>query len=222
MPPRQQPRRIARELALLSLSQIKGNPENLEQQTLNDLILVAVRTLTLEIQETLETAAAEISRGNERILASDTKATNLKSAQTMVKEAISLTHNAINRLGTVIDFPEIVQLSSQYEVREYALELIGTVYRRRAEIEQELTGALVDWQLHRLPRIDRDILQIAVAEMLYLDIPQKVAINEAIELAKRYSDDEGYRFINGVLRRVTNKLNEAEKPYLPRVKLGVN
>ena len=211
MPPRQQPRRIARELALLSLSQIKGNPENLEQQTLNDLILVAVRTLTLEIQETLETAAAEISRGNERILASDTKATNLKSAQTMVQEAISLTHNAINRLGTVIDFPEIVQLSSQYEVREYALELIGTVYRRRAEIEQELTGALVDWQLHRLPRIDRDILQIAVAEMLYLDIPQKVAINEAIELAKRYSDDEGYRFINGVLRRVTNKLNEAEK-----------
>jgi len=211
MPPRQQPRRIARELALLSLSQIKGNPENLEQQTLNDLILVAVRTLTLEIQETLETAAAEISRGNERILASDTKATNLKSAQTMVKEAISLTHNAINRLGTVIDFPEIVQLSSQYEVREYALELIGTVYRRRAEIEQELTSALVDWQLHRLPRIDRDILQIAVAEMLYLDIPQKVAINEAIELAKRYSDDEGYRFINGVLRRVTNKLNEAEK-----------
>lgn len=211
MPPRQQPRRIARELALLSLSQIKGNPENLEQQTLNDLILVAVRTLTLEIQETLETAAAEISRGNERILASDTKATNLKSAQTMVKEAISLTHNAINRLGTVIDFPEIVQLSSQYEVREYALELIGTVYRRRGEIEQELTGALVDWQLHRLPRIDRDILQIAVAEMLYLDIPQKVAINEAIELAKRYSDDEGYRFINGVLRRVTNKLNEAEK-----------
>ncbi|ARI84504.1 NusB [Microcystis aeruginosa PCC 7806SL] len=195
----------------MSLSQIKGNPENLEQQTLNDLILVAVRTLTLEIQETLETAAAEISRGNERILASDTKATNLKSAQTMVKEAISLTHNAINRLGTVIDFPEIVQLSSQYEVREYALELIGTVYRRRAEIEQELTGALVDWQLHRLPRIDRDILQIAVAEMLYLDIPQKVAINEAIELAKRYSDDEGYRFINGVLRRVTNKLNEAEK-----------
>jgi N utilization substance protein B len=195
----------------LSLSQIKGNPENLEQQTLNDLILVAVRTLTLEIQETLETAAAEISRGNERILASDTKATNLKSAQTMVKEAISLTHNAINRLGTVIDFPEIVQLSSQYEVREYALELIGTVYRRRAEIEQELTSALVDWQLHRLPRIDRDILQIAVAEMLYLDIPQKVAINEAIELAKRYSDDEGYRFINGVLRRVTNKLNEAEK-----------
>jgi N utilization substance protein B len=212
MPPRQQPRRIARELALLSLSQIKGNPEHLEQQDLNDFILAAVRTLTAEIQDTLETAAAEISRGNERIQASDTKATNLKSAQTMVQEAISLTHDAINRLGVVVDLPEVVQLSSQYEVREYAIELIGTVHRRRTEIEGELAAALVDWQLHRLPKIDRDILRLAVAEMLYLDVPRKVAINEAIELAKRYSDDEGYRFINGVLRRVTDKLKDAVSP----------
>jgi transcription antitermination protein NusB len=205
MSPRQQPRRIARELALLSLSQIKGNPENLEKQALNDLILAAVRTLTTEIQDTLETAAAEISRGNERLQSSDLKATNLNSARTMVTEAISLTHDAINRLGVVLDLPEVVQLSSQYEVREYAIELISAVYRRRVEIEQELSNALVDWQLHRLPRVDRDILRIAVAEMLYLEVPRKVAINEAIELAKRYSDDAGYRFINGVLRRVVDR-----------------
>jgi N utilization substance protein B len=205
MSPRQQPRRIARELALLSLSQIKGNPENLEKQALSDLILAAVRTLTTEIQDTLETAAAEISRGNERLQSSDLKATNLNSARTMVTEAISLTHDAINRLGVVLDLPEVVQLSSQYEVREYAIELISAVYRRRVEIEQELSNALVDWQLHRLPRVDRDILRIAVAEMLYLEVPRKVAINEAIELAKRYSDDAGYRFINGVLRRVVDR-----------------
>jgi transcription antitermination protein NusB len=209
MSPRQQPRRIARELALLSLSQIKGNPENLEKQALNDLILAAVRTLTTEIQDTLETAAAEISRGNERLQSSDLKATNLNSARTMVTEAISLTHDAINRLGVVLDLPEVVQLSSQYEVREYAIELISAVYRRRVEIEQELSNALVDWQLHRLPRIDRDILRIAVAEMLYLEVPRKVAINEAIELAKRYSDDAGYRFINGVLRRVVDRQKTA-------------
>ncbi|MEG3435692.1 transcription antitermination factor NusB [Pannus brasiliensis CCIBt3594] len=209
MSPRQQPRRVARELALLSLSQVKGNPENLDKQTLNDLILAATRTLNAEIQETLETAAAEISRSNERVHSSDLKATNLNSARAMVQEAISLTHDAINRLGTVIDLPEVVQLSSQYEVREYAIELIGTVFRRRVEIEQELTAALVDWQLSRLPRIDRDILRIAVAEISYLEVPRKVAINEAIELAKRYSDEEGYRFINGVLRRVVDK---QEKP----------
>ncbi|NEO00992.1 MAG: transcription antitermination factor NusB, partial [Moorea sp. SIO3I7] len=57
------------------------------------------------------------------------------------------------------------------------------------------------WQLKRLPRIDRDILRMAVAEISFLGIPDRVAINEAVELAKRYSDEEGHRFINGVLRR---------------------
>jgi len=205
---RQQPRRIARELALLGLSQIKAHSEKLELTDLNDLILAAIRALTGEMQETLETASAEINKGNERILSSETKASNLQSAQTMVQEALKLTQTAINRLATVMEIPEMVQLSGQYEVREYALELMGTVHRRQQEIQETVESSLKDWQFHRLPRIDRDILRIAVAEVLYLDIPHKIAINEAVELAKRYSDEEGYRFINGVLRRITDKLNK--------------
>ncbi|MGB5773031.1 MAG: N utilization substance protein B, partial [Crocosphaera sp.] len=58
MPPRQQPRRIARELALLSLSQIRGNAEKIEQVEVNNLVLAAIRTLTSEVQDTLETASA--------------------------------------------------------------------------------------------------------------------------------------------------------------------
>ena len=60
--------------------------------------------------------------------------------------------------------------------------------------------------MNRLARIDRDILRIAVAEILYLGFGESGAINEAVELAKRYSGDEGYRFINGVLRRVTEQI----------------
>jgi N utilization substance protein B len=205
---RQQPRRIARELALLGLSQIKAHSEKLELTDLNDLILAAIRALTGEMQEALETASAEINKGNERILSSETKASNLQSAQTMVQEALKLTQTAINRLATAMEIPEMVQLSGQYEVREYALELMGTVHRRQQEIQETVESSLKDWQFHRLPRIDRDILRIAVAEVLYLDIPHKIAINEAVELAKRYSDEEGYRFINGVLRRITDKLNK--------------
>jgi N utilization substance protein B len=205
---RQQPRRIARELALLGLSQIKAHSEKLELTDLNDLILAAIRALTGEMQEALETASAEINKGNERILSSETKASNLQSAQTMVQEALKLTQTAINRLATAMEIPEMVQLSGQYEVREYALELMGTVHRRQQEIQETVESSLKDWQFHRLPRIDRDSLRIAVAEVLYLDIPHKIAINEAVELAKRYSDEEGYRFINGVLRRITDKLNK--------------
>lgn len=198
-----QPRRISRELALLSISQINPHPEKLQQQDLSNLVLAAIRTLTGELQDTLETAAAEVKRGSDRLFNSDTRATTLESSKTMVKEAIELTQKAINRLAAASELPELVQLSSQYEVREYAVELIGTVYRRQKEIDQQIEIVLVDWQLKRLPQIDRDILRIAVAEMLFLNIPEKVAINEAVELAKRYSDEEGYKFINGILRGVT-------------------
>lgn len=211
MPPRLQPRRVAREIALLSLSQLKGTSDKLDRQELNDLVLIAIRTLIGEIHETLETSAAEVTRANEQLLKSETRATSVESAKAMVKEAIALTQSAINRLAIAVELPELVQLSSQYEVREYAIELIGTVNRRSREIDRQIEASLLDWQLNRLPRIDRDILRIAVAEILFLDIPQKVAINEAVELAKRYSDEDGYRFINGVLRRVSDRLKAEAK-----------
>ncbi len=206
IPLRRQPRRVSRELTLLSLSQVSSKPENLEQKKLDELILAAIRTLTAEVQDFLEMAAAEVQRGNERILSSETRASNVQSARAMVQEAIELTQSAINRLGTAVDLPEFIQLSNQYEVREYALEILGTIKRRRIEIDQKIEDGLVDWQLNRLPQIDLDILRIAVAEIMFLNIPDRVAINEAVELAKQYSDEEGHRFINGVMRRVTNQI----------------
>lgn len=201
-----QPRRIARELALLSLSQLPNSPEQLDTQQVNNLILAAVRTLSGEIQEALETAAAELKRGSERLLSSETRATDVRSAKAMVADAIELAEKAINRLGTAVEIPEVIQLTNQQDVRTYALEIIKTINRRRVEIDEILTNALQDWQLNRLARIDRDILRIAVAEISFLGLPERVAINEAVELAKRYSDDEGHRFINGVLRRVTDRI----------------
>ncbi len=205
---RKQPRSIARELALLSLSQVNVNFDKIEEQELDSLILAAVRTLTTEVQDILETASAEVKRGGDRLLSSETRTDNLNSAKAMVSDALELAQTAINRLGLAIELPEFVQLAHKQEVREYALEIIATVRRHRQEIKQQIEEVLVAWQFHRLPKIDRDILKIAVAEILFLEVPLKVAINEAVELAKRYSDEEGYRFINGVLRRVSDRLDK--------------
>lgn len=207
MPVRKQPRSVARELALLSLSQVKGNPDKMEKIELEQLMLAAVRTLSGEIHDILESASSEVSRAEEQLLKSETQASSLKSARTMTKESLELTRAAINRLGHVVELPEFLQLTSQHEVRHYTIELISTLRRRNDNIQQAIADSLVDWQYNRLPRIDRDILRIAVTEILYLEVPYKVAINEAIELAKRYSDEDGHRFINGVLRRITDKLN---------------
>lgn len=207
-----QPRRIARELALLSLSQMPHTSDRLDAQQLSNLILASVRTLIGETQETLETAAAELKRGSDRLLGSEIRTTDVRSARAMVFEAIELTQKAINRIGGSVEIPELIQLSNQQEVRTYAIEILKTIHRRQEDIDKSLTQSLQDWQLNRLPRIDRDILRIAVAEMIFLGIPDRVAINEAVELAKRYSDDEGHRFINGVLRRVTNLMKTETPP----------
>ncbi|MBD2777648.1 transcription antitermination factor NusB [Iningainema tapete] len=204
------PRQIARELALLSLSQLPVNPKKLvnlpQDQLVPKLVLAAVRTLRAEVQDTLDNAAAELQRSNDRILTSQTRANDINTARTMLTEAIAYTQTAINQLGAAVEFPELIQLANQdKQVREYAKDIIITVSENRQEIDELISAALVDWQVTRLAQIDRDILRIAAGEMKFLDVPQSVAINEAVELAKRYSDEDSHRFINGVLRRVTEQ-----------------
>ncbi|GAX36370.1 transcription antitermination factor NusB [Nodularia sp. NIES-3585] len=200
------PQQIARELALLSLSQLPINPKRLTEEHLPKLVLATVRTLRSEVQDTLDNATGELQRSNERLLTSQTRASDLNTARNLLKEAIDYTQTAINQLGAAVEFPELIQLANQdKEVGRYAIELVKIVSEHRVIIDQEISSALVDWQVTRLAQIDRDILRIAVGEMRFFNLPDRVAINEAVELAKRYSGDEGHRFINGVLRRVTEQ-----------------
>ncbi|MEA5583761.1 transcription antitermination factor NusB [Nodularia harveyana UHCC-0300] len=200
------PQQISRELALLSLSQLPINPKKLTEDHLPKLVLATVRTLRSEVQDTLDTATGDLQRSNERLLTSQTRASDLDTARNLLKEAIDYTQTAINQLGAAVEFPELIQLANQdKEVGRYAIQLVKIINENRIIIDEQISSALVDWQVTRLAQIDRDILRIAVAEMMFLNLPDRVAINEAVELAKRYSGDEGHRFINGVLRRFTEQ-----------------
>ena len=200
-------RETARELALLGISQLPSNPELLEAKKLQDVVLAAIRTLTAEVQEAIETAASEVQRGSDKLLSSEIRAPDIQSARTMLLEAVELTQTAINRLGSAMEFPELIQLANQQDVRAYALQILTKVSANRVQIDELLSESLVDWQIERLPRIDRDIMRIAIAEILYLGLAEQVSVSEAVQLAKRYSGDEGHRFINGVLRRAVEKIN---------------
>jgi N utilization substance protein B len=200
-------RETARELALLGISQLPANPELLEAKKLQDVVLAAIRALTTEVQEALEAAASEVQRSSDKLLASEIRAADIQSSRAMVREAVELAQTAINRLGSAMEFPELIQLANQQDVRTYALQILTKVSANRVQIDELLSEALVDWQIERLARIDRDIMRIAIAEMLYLGLPEQVSVSEAVQLAKRYSGDEGHRFINGVLRRVVDKIN---------------
>lgn len=87
-------------------------------------------------------------------------------------------------------------------------ELEGAL-REQKHIYARIEEALKEWKLSRLYRVDRAILQIAVYEMLYEeDIPESVSINEAVELAKKYSTEAAPAFINGVLGTIAKTLEE--------------
>jgi len=204
-----QVRRTARELALLSLSQLSSSPEQLGTEALKGMVISAAQALASEARDILETAADELRRGNDRLLNSQIGASDLQSARAMVADAVGLTQTAINRIGEALELPTLIQLASQTETQNYAIALLRAISSHRRAIEQTLEEAMVNWQLSRLPRLDQDILRLAVGEILYLEVPEQVAINEAVELAKRYSDEPGRRLINGVLRRVSNRLKRS-------------
>jgi len=91
----------------------------------------------------------------------------------------------------------------------FASELLAQVTEHRDWAEQQITDLAENWRLERIAAIDRIILIIALVELKERpDVPMKVAINEAIELAKEYSTGESSRFINGILDRYANQEQE--------------
>jgi N utilization substance protein B len=96
--------------------------------------------------------------------------------------------------------------------RRFALQLVEGVRLEQASLDQCLAGALEHWSIGRLSRIDHNILRLAIYELIRMeDIPARVTIDEAIELAKAYGDQESGRFVNGVLDQVAQRLNLLEK-----------
>lgn len=93
------------------------------------------------------------------------------------------------------------------EVRDFALQLAKGATEKREEIDQLIKAASQHWSLERMAVIDKNILRMAIFELRYLsDIPCKVTINEAVEIAKKYGGDGSPAFVNGVLDRVSREV----------------
>ena len=92
--------------------------------------------------------------------------------------------------------------------REFAQPLIEGMVARLPEIDERIRRYSENYEFHRISPVDRNVLRLAIYEMLYRDdIPPVVSINEAIELAKTFGSADSGRFVNGILDRVKNDLN---------------
>ncbi|MFM8752968.1 MAG: transcription antitermination factor NusB [Actinomycetota bacterium] len=91
----------------------------------------------------------------------------------------------------------------EYVIRDFTKELIDGVELNRRKIDELITTYSQGWDMDRMPVIDRNILRIAIYEVLWSkDVPAAVAISEALELAQTLSTDESSKYINGVLSKV--------------------
>ena len=83
---------------------------------------------------------------------------------------------------------------------EYIKEVMKSVVDHKEEIDEIIKNSLINWTIDRVSKVNLTIVRLAIAEMLYInDVPEVVAINEAIELTKKYSDDKSVSFVNGAL-----------------------
>ncbi len=101
---------------------------------------------------------------------------------------------------------------SDVETRRFAARLVQGVLENQAEIDEAIQAVAQNWNISRMAVVDRNVLRLATYELLQCqDIPPKVAINEAIDIGKRYSTQNSGAFINGILDRIMNRSKKAKK-----------
>ena len=93
------------------------------------------------------------------------------------------------------------------EVANYSLEIVKGIKEHQTEIDELISQSLQNWTFDRIPRVDRNILRIAVYELLYQkDVPTNVVISEAVSLAETLSTAESSAFVNGTLATISKKI----------------
>lgn len=109
--------------------------------------------------------------------------------------------------------PFLRQQERDPQACRFARRIVEGVHEHRALLDESIQRVAQNWQIQRMAVIDRNVLRLASYELLYCeDIPPKVAINEAIELGKRYSTANSGAFINGILDKIKNQSPGAAPP----------
>ena len=220
-----QARRAARELALILFSQFDKKITQYNQTEFEDIILKSVRTLTNSSIEELKTSVGSINVMKEQVenyeadspvnLERPLQAKNVPVALPMtsdLKKQLDELLGICEKVVLALEIAEMTALEYTGEVKNYVLQIASIYKENSGEIESLIKKFAKGWDIERLVKIDKDILRIAIAELLYVDsVPVKVVIDEALELAKKYSTDDSASFINGILGKVVDEKKARDK-----------
>ena len=137
-----------------------------------------------------------------------------RRARELALQAIYAIEIAANPKATVIS--DIGKMEEDEEIVRFAVKLFETVLEHGESVDKEVMSVVENWDFERIALLDRLILRLALSELLYFEeIPPKVTINEAIDLAKKFSTAQSGRFVNGILDSLYQKY-KSEKGLVKR------
>ncbi len=108
------------------------------------------------------------------------------------------------------------RLNQDRSLVEFAEDLLAGVRQHRDAVDQQLEAIARNWKLSRMAATDRNVLRLGAYEILFTETPDRVVVNEAIELAKRYGTNNSSQFVNGVLDRLMNNQPPTKPNELPQ------
>ena len=199
-------RSLSRELSLISLGLIKdkGNLE-LNKFQIEEIFESALDSLVNHCRDELDDCEADLENVSQNLLDSELKEGSNYSfgnVRDELKKALHTIESIMNSLSVTLDFPKLIVSSGQKDIREDVNQRICNIINNLKSIDSDIDQVMDGWRLKRLARIDRDILRLAYVDINFLNTPVAVACDEAVNLANKYSDLQGRKFINGVLRRL--------------------
>tara|TARA_B100000965_G_scaffold342273_1_gene311415 strand:+ start:634 stop:1260 length:627 start_codon:yes stop_codon:yes gene_type:complete len=199
-------RSLSRELSLLSLGLIKDNEDlELTRIQIDEIFESALDSLINHCRDELDDCEADLENASQNLLDSELKEgsdSSLANVRDELKKAFYKIESVMNSLSVTLDFPKLVVSSNQNDIREDVNHRILIIINNLQSIDSEINDVMDGWRLKRLPRVDRDILRLAYIDIHFLGTPTAVSCNEAVNLANKYSDTQGRKMINGVLRRL--------------------
>ena len=205
-------RSLSRELSLISLGLIKDDFDkkifDLNDINLENIFESGIELMINHCREELSECEDNLEKAYGKILESelsDIKNELFLNSRNDIKEAVHDIQVVMNNLSDILDFPKLIAISDHLEVRSDIKNRISKVLKNIFYIDSNINNVMEGWRFKRLPRIDRDILRLAFVDIQYLNIPVSVACNEAVNLANKYSDKQGRKMINGILRRLQNE-----------------
>ena len=211
-----QARRAARELALILFSQFEKEISKYTQTDFEDIMVKSVRILSesaseelkltvgslIDIKSMLEHYEGMHESNLSRPIGAKNKPVQIPMTDEMMTKVDTMLDVA-EKAVLALEIAEFAALENQSDVKNYTVN-IAQNYRNNAQnVDMQIQKYSNGWDISRLVKIDKDILRIAITELLYTKgAPIKVIVDEAVELAKKYSTEDSSSFVNGILAKV--------------------